>query len=99
MTALDPEALVRAALEAAAEFVSQNSLTWRFSSPWHGKDFAKEIRSINPAAIVARVNEMETCGKCMGSGYGGHPDSGAICADCDGSGGVARVKEKQNDQR
>ncbi len=33
--------------------------------------------------------ELETCGKCMGSGYGGHPDSGALCPECDGSGGVA----------
>jgi hypothetical protein len=33
--------------------------------------------------------ELETCGNCMGSGYGGHPDSGAVCFKCDGSGGVA----------
>jgi len=32
--------------------------------------------------------ELETCGKCMGSGYGGHPDSGVLCPDCNGSGGV-----------
>ena len=34
---------------------------------------------------------METCGRCMGSGYGGHPDSGAVCADCNGSGGILDV--------
>ena len=43
-------------------------------------------------AKVARLegarDAMETCGKCMGSGYGGHPDSGAMCSDCNGSGGV-----------
>ena len=31
---------------------------------------------------------METCGACMGSGYGGHPDSGVLCNECNGSGGV-----------
>ena len=34
------------------------------------------------------MTELETCGKCTGSGYGGHPDSGALCADCNGTGGV-----------
>ena len=38
--------------------------------------------------LQARGGDMETCGKCMGSGYGGHPDSGALCSDCNGSGGV-----------
>jgi hypothetical protein len=33
--------------------------------------------------------DLEMCGKCMGSGYGGHPDSGALCVDCNGTGGVA----------
>ena len=32
--------------------------------------------------------ELEICGKCMGSGYGGHPDSGVLCPDCGGTGGV-----------
>ena len=36
---------------------------------------------------------LETCGKCMGSGYGGHPDSGALCPDCNGTGGVPRPAE------
>lgn len=40
------------------------------------------------AAIPARVVEPQMCGKCMGSGYGGHPDSGVPCADCKGSGGI-----------
>jgi Lar family restriction alleviation protein len=35
------------------------------------------------------ANDMETCANCMGSGYGGHPDSGAVCFDCNGTGGVA----------
>jgi len=34
---------------------------------------------------------LEMCGTCMGSGYGGHPDSGALCADCAGSGGMPDV--------
>ena len=33
-------------------------------------------------------DDLELCGRCMGSGYGGHPDSGVLCADCNGSGGV-----------
>ena len=40
------------------------------------------------AKLLARGGEMETCWKCTGSGYGGHPDSGALCPDCNGSGGV-----------
>ncbi len=32
--------------ERAAAYVSQNSLTWQFSSPWAGKTFAKEIRAL-----------------------------------------------------
>lgn len=42
--------------------------------------------SIN--AIPAVTHEPEICGKCMGSGYGGHTDSGAVCHDCNGSGGI-----------
>lgn len=33
-------------------------------------------------------SELEVCSQCMGSGYGGHPDSGAVCDACHGSGGV-----------
>ena len=35
--------------------------------------------------------ELETCGTCMGSGYGGHPDSGVLCPDCGGTGGVSSL--------
>lgn len=42
-------------------------------------------------AAVQPVQVLETCGKCMGSGYGGHPDSGHPCADCSGIGGVPRT--------
>ena len=35
--------------------------------------------------------DLETCGKCMGSGYGGHPDSGTLCFDCNGTGGVPSI--------
>jgi len=48
-----------------------------------------DIAAVQPAQV------LETCGKCMGSGYGGHPDSGQLCADCNGSGGV----EPQPDPR
>lgn len=47
-----------------------------------------DLAAVQPAQVP------ETCGKCMGSGYGGHPDSGQLCADCNGSGGV----EPQPDQ-
>lgn len=36
------------------------------------------------------ADDVEPCGKCMGSGYGGHPDSGALCTDCHGKGGIIR---------
>ena len=48
-----------------------------------------DIAAVQPAQV------LETCGKCMGSGYGGHPDSGQLCADCNGSGGG----EQQPDPR
>lgn len=32
--------------------------------------------------------DTEICAQCMGSGFGGHPDSGEVCGDCHGSGGV-----------
>ena len=34
------------------------------------------------------MDETEICSQCAGSGYGGHPDSGALCSMCKGSGGV-----------
>ena len=40
------------------------------------------------AALAAQIEEMETCGDCMGSGYGGHPDSGVLCHECGGSGAI-----------
>ena len=48
-----------------------------------------DLAAVQPAQV------LETCGKCMGSGYGGHPDSGQLCADCNGNGGV----EPQPDPR
>lgn len=36
---------------------------------------------------------FETCSQCMGSGYSGHPDSGALCSVCGGSGGVKPSKQ------
>lgn len=47
----------RAALEAAAAYVSQSIFQWRFSSPWHGEYFAKEIRALDPAAIAASIHQ------------------------------------------
>lgn len=47
------------------------------------------------AARVAVSADLETCGKCMGNGYGGHPDSGSVCSDCGGAGGVARAALSQ----
>lgn len=42
----------------------------------------------SPTGAAMNAPELETCGKCMGSGYGGHPDSGALCPGCGGTGGV-----------
>ena len=51
------------------------------------KDAARADRA--EAALAAQIEaDMETCGQCMGSGYGGHPDSGVSCPVCGGSGGV-----------
>lgn len=47
-----------------------------------------ECATHRPLAASQPAN-LETCGRCMGSGYDGHPDSGALCIDCNGSGGVA----------
>ena len=44
-----------------------------------------EVAGVRPPA--AQV-EMETCSICGGSGYSNHPDSGEICAACNGGGGV-----------
>jgi hypothetical protein len=59
-----PEAIVKAALALAAEYVSQNSLSWRYSIPWGGKDFAKEIRALSSdpaevAAILEKAGEQK----------------------------------------
>jgi hypothetical protein len=45
-------------------------------------DYAYRADLSQPAQV------LEICGKCAGSGYGGHPDGGHLCADCSGSGGV-----------
>jgi hypothetical protein len=34
------------------------------------------------------TRQAETCATCQGSGYGGHPDSGALCPHCNGTGEV-----------
>lgn len=45
------------------------------------------------SAAQAREAEPEMCGKCMGSGYGGHPDSGVLCPDCNGTGGISSAPD------
>jgi predicted metal-binding protein len=54
MTALDPEALVRAALEAAAEEAEEHKLFAKGLECLPGC-----IRAIDPSAIVARVKEQQ----------------------------------------
>lgn len=34
------------------------------------------------------MTDREICGTCCGTGVNGHPDSGYICDECKGSGGV-----------
>jgi hypothetical protein len=50
---------------------------------------ALEAIAALPAVAASQPADLETCGRCMGSGYGGHPDSSALCNDCNGSGAVA----------
>jgi len=45
------------------------------------------------------MGDIETCGKCMGSGYGGHPDSGVLCSDCNGTGGVPPPRPPVSEQK
>jgi Lar family restriction alleviation protein len=52
------QAAVAAALREAAAFVSQNSLGWRFSSPWHGRDFEKEILALIPKDAQAALDRV-----------------------------------------
>ena len=52
------QAAVAAALREAAAFVSQNSLNWRYSSPWHGKDFGKEILALIPEDAQAALDRV-----------------------------------------
>jgi hypothetical protein len=61
-------------------------------NPVHGtgtlSHFVRADLAQAPAPVRVKPEDVfETCGACMGSGYGGHPDSGALCAECDGSGG------------
>lgn len=50
---------------------------------------AAEAIAAIPAVAASQPANLETCGRCMGSGYGGHPDSGAVRTDCNGDGAVA----------
>lgn len=60
------------------------------SGTFDHKIFVKlEAIAAIPAFAASQPSALETCGRCMGSGYGGHPDNGALCIDCNGSGGVA----------
>jgi DnaJ-class molecular chaperone len=55
------------------------------------RDAALRIKALTAVSAP----DLETCGKCMGSGYGGHPDSGALCSDCNGTGGVSALEATQ----
>ena len=44
-------------IEAAAQYVSQKSFEWRYSSPWGGTDLAKDLRALSPTPPVD-VNEI-----------------------------------------
>lgn len=41
------------------------------------------------------VDNMNVCPDCMGSGFGGHPDSGELCSKCGGLGGISALPEKE----
>lgn len=65
-------------LRAACQLASMN---WTLSGDQVFRLYqqVEKIRKDMPNAV---------CGDCQGSGYGGHPDSGANCSTCHGSGGV-----------
>lgn len=50
------------------------------------KDEWDSLRAVLPR--LQRELEDETCGRCMGTGYSNHPDSGEVCNECKGRGGV-----------
>lgn len=54
-----------------------------------------KVGEIGPGMLASLVEQAKRalepnaiCADCQGSGYGGHPDSGANCSTCHGSGGV-----------
>ncbi len=58
----DAELAVAEAIRQAGEYVAQTSLSWRFSSPWHGKDFQKELLAaalaLAPADALVEVQRL-----------------------------------------
>jgi hypothetical protein len=63
---------------------------------WHGNiDAAKAALRVLAAKDAPDADpQRETCSECQGSGYGGHPDSGALCVKCNGTGEVAALKDE-----
>lgn len=55
---------------------------WETDVEYHRSD-------LTAAAVAAALQgAVAVCGLCMGSGYGGHPDSGAVCCACGGGGAI-----------
>ena len=53
----------------------------------------QEAREFIAKERIKADPQRETCSECQGSGYGGHPDSGALCVKCNGTGEVAALSE------
>ena len=53
----------------------------------------QEAREFIAKERIKADPQRETCSECQGSGYGGHPDSGALCVKCNGTGEVAALKD------
>lgn len=74
-------------IEAQAKDHASNNI--RLAEASYRAERAEQRVATLEAALAAQIEVgMETCGQCMGSGYGGHPDSGYSCHVCGGSGGV-----------
>ena len=52
-----------------------------------------KARMPEPAKDGPEVVDYLPCGSCQGSGYGGHPDSGVLCGECNGRGGLPLIRQ------
>lgn len=79
-----------AAVKMSMTPVLANALTARILAALTAQPATDALDELARLGQEWDADDVEPCGKCMGSGYGGHPDSGALCTDCHGKGGIIR---------